>query len=69
MQIIGHRCQPRGDDAAHIIARAIHDVERHRRAEINHHYRRAEAMTCGHRISQAVRAYRFRVGIIDADAA
>ena len=68
VQIIGHRRQAGRDDPTGVVARRIDDVERHRRAEIDHHHRRAEPRVRRDGVGQAVRADRRRLGIVDADA-
>ena len=69
VQIIRHRRQPRRDDAARVIAGAIDHIQRDRRAEIQHHHRRAKAVPRGHRIGQAIRTDGVRLRIINAHAA
>ena len=68
VQIIRHRRQPRRDDAAGVIARAIDHIKRDRRAEIQHHHRRAKVMSRGNGIGQPVGANGVRLRIINAHA-
>ncbi len=69
VQIIRHRRQPRRDDAAGVIARAIHDIKRDRRSEIHDDHRRAKAFARRHRVCQPVRPDGIWLWIINAHAA
>ena len=56
VQIIGHRRQPRRDDAADVIAPGIHHVKRDRRAKVHHDDRRAKMKFCRDGVGQPVGA-------------
>ena len=68
VQIIGHRREARRNDPAGVVARRIDDIERHRRAEIDHHHRRAEPRVRRDGVGQPVRADRRRLRVVNADA-
>ena len=66
MQVFGHHREAGSDDAADVIARAIDNVKRDGRAEIDDHGGAPSdaARPC---VREAVRSDGLRFGIIDAD--
>ena len=68
MEIFGHGRETGGDDAARVISRTIHHVERDRRTKVHHHRWRAVVMTHGDGVGKAIGSDGVRVRIIDADA-
>jgi hypothetical protein len=68
VQVVGHRIQPGSDYAADIISSSRDDVERNRRAKIDDDSRGAIECDGSRGIGQSIRAYRFRLRVIDTDA-
>ena len=67
VQIIRHDFETGRDDTADVIPRARNDVERNRRAEIDHDRRDAVELRDRRRVRETVRADRARLRIFDAN--